>query len=221
MRTLDSTLLETYRTMNAKHSMEKEFKAGACWNWALYGLRTTVPQPSAFFGYVDRGELRARTRKDAKAEIDANAGGVWANLQTGQPLRKELDQIRDAYDSATDNTATRNTVRDQLFDLAIRAAGFTISTSATPYLIGMIEVQDVVMWDHWWLEINGAVVETVTGENLHAYSDEYLAPAFNHPRNRVGQKGGLDQGLRGRVHSRYVTSLQDEQAGYLEILPAV
>ena len=220
MRTLDNPTLLTYTNMNARHSMEKEPKDGACWNWALYGLKTVVPQPSVFFSYCNRGPQQAATRQDALAQINTNAGGVWANLQAGQAHRTTLDQIRAAYDAATDNTATRNTIRDRLFELSIVAAGFTISVAPTPYRICMIETQDVVMWDHWWLEINGAVVETVTGDPLYAYSDQYLSPAFNLQRNRVGQKAArLSAAQAARVHDRYVTSLLDEQAGYLELLP--
>ena len=85
-----------------------------------------------------------------RPRFSATTGGIWANLQTGQPLRTALNQI------------------------------------------------------------NGAVVETVTGEPPHAYSDVYVAPAFSYPRNRVGQAGtsGLSLEQRARVHSRYVISLQ-------------
>jgi hypothetical protein len=224
MRTLAAPLLNTYTNMNAIHSMDKEPAAAACWNWALYGSRPLpVPQPSVFFAFVNRGGTQAATRSGAEADLRTNTGGVYANLQTGQALRTELNEIRTDYDVCTDDTTTRNNIRDRVFELSIKAAGFTISNAVTSYRICMFEPTDVVMWDHWWLEINGAVVETVTGQQLHAYSNVYLAPAFCHPRNRVANKGaanGLSAAQQERVHARYVTSLQDGQAGYLEILGA-
>lgn len=225
MRTLDNNLLNTYTNMNAIHGMDKEIPGAACWNWALYGVRALpVAAPDALFSYVNRGETRTQTRLDAETAINNNAGGSWANVQAGSPLRAQLNQIRLDYDGAVDTTDTRNRIRDRLFELSLRIAGFTLSAAPTPYRIAMFEPNDVVMWDHWWLEINGCVVETVTGAQLYAYSNLYLGPAFNWPRNRVGQKGTagrLSLAAQSRVHDRYVTSLQDRQAGYLELLPAV
>jgi hypothetical protein len=223
MRTLDQALLDTYTNMNATHSMDKEPTDAACWNWALYGLRQPpIPQPSILFAFVNRGDQQRTTRGDAEAALLTNTGHVWDNLQAGQDLRTELGDIRTDYDAATDDTATRNTIRDRVFELSIKAAGFTLSNAVTPYRICMYEPGDFVMWDHWWLEINGAVVETIPGDPLYAYSDQYLAPAFSHPRNRVANRtaaGGLSAARQERVHARYVTSLQDTQAGYLELLP--
>lgn len=217
MRTLTPQVLQTYANLTAQRSVDKEPADAACWNWALYGSRPLpVAHPDILFGYVSR-DTATTARVDAQNALAANAGGVWANLQTGQPLRTLLDQYRTAYDHGTDDTGNRNRVRDELFELSLRAAGFTISAVATPYLIAMMEPRDFVMWDHWWLEINGAVVETVTGHPLHAYSNQYLAP-FNLPRNRFANRNRLQPDLQARVHARYVTSLQDHQAGYLEIL---
>lgn len=224
MRTLSQGLLTTYNNMNAKHSIDKEPAEAACWNWALLGLRALpVPQPSVLFAFVNRGEQQRATRTGAEGDLATNTGHVWDNLQLRQQLRTALEEIRSDYDICTDDTTTRNNIRDRVFELAIKAAGFTISNDATPYRICMFEPNDVVMWDHWWLEINGAVVETVTGQKLYAFSNQYLAPAFCHPRNRVANKGaadGLSAAQQERVHARYVTSLQDGQAGYLEILGA-
>ena len=225
MRTLDNNLLNTYTNMNVIHGMDKETPAAACWNWALYGVRPLpVAHPDVLFSWVNRGETRTDTRRTAEDAVATNTGHVWDNMQPGQPLRAVLNQIRLDYDGATDTTDTRNRIRDRLFELALRAAGFTISAGVTPYRIGMFEPNDVVMWDHWWLEVNGAVVETITGQQLYAYSNRYLGPAFNWPRNRVAQKGTagrLSLAAQSRVHDRYVTSLQDGQAGYLELLPAM
>ena len=219
MRTLDPHILAGYGSLNKMLSMDKEPKDAACWNWALYGLKPLpVAQPDVLFGYVNRGATKDTTRSDATTALTKNAGKVWDNLQAGQALRTRLDQIRTHYDAAPDNAATRNTIRDQVFEVSVQAAGFTLSAAATPYRLCMIEPKDVVMWDHWWLEINGAVVETVTGDPLYGFSSKYLAPAFSFPRNRVSQAPKLGADLGARVHSRYVTSLQDTQAGYLEIL---
>lgn len=218
MRTLEPTVLQTYGNLTAQRSVEKEPADAACWNWALYGSRPLpVAHPNILFAYVSR-DTSTTARADAQHTLDTSADGVWTNLKTGQPLRTLLDQYRAAYDKGNDDEASRNRVRDEVFELTLRAAGFEIATAVTPYLIGMIEPKDVVMWDHWWLEINGAVVETVTGHQLHAYSNQYLAPAFNFPRNRVANKTKLMPQLQGRVHARYVTSLQDHQAGYLDLL---
>lgn len=225
MRTLGNATLNSYTNMNAMHSMDKEPADAACWNWALYGLRAVpVAHPDVLFGFVNRGETRTATRLDAETRLTTNTGHVWDNLQTGQPLRTVLNKIRLDYDGAADTTATRNGIRDRLFELSLRAAGFQTSAAATPYRVCMFEPGDVVMWDHWWLEINGAVVETVSGQQLYAYSNRYLAPAFNWPRNRVAQKGTagrLSLAEQSRVHDRYVTSLQEPQAGYLEMLCGV
>jgi hypothetical protein len=214
MRTLDAATLNSYTNMNSRRSLAKEPGDAACWNWALYGLKGgTVAHPSVLFGYVSRAA--DANRHTEEATLDANAGRVWDNLQLHQPLRTELNQIRTDYDAIPDDVATRNNIRDRVFDL--RAAGFTISAAPTSYCVCMFEPGDVVMFDHWWLEINGTVVETVTGNQhpLYAYSDVYLAPAFNHPRHRVAYKAatnGLSADSQQRVHSRYVTSLQDSQA---------
>ncbi len=222
MRTLSAPELLKYTTMNAQRALDKEPADAACWNWALYGLRAIpVPQPSLLFGYVHRAPAPNQTRADAAAAIDGNANHLYANLQAHQPLRQELDPIRMAYDLETDDATTRNHVRDAVFEVTVKAAGFTISAGATSYCICMFEPQDTVMWDHWWLEIDGAVVETVTGQRLYAYSNQYLAPAFCHPRHRVQNKiaaHGLSAEQQARVHARYVTSLQDGQAHWLEML---
>ena len=222
MQALTAPVLLDYTNMNAKHSMDKGVPEAACWNWALYGARPLpIAHPDALFGFVNRGPLEIQTRASAETQLTTNTGHVWDHLQTGQQLRTDLNQIRLDYDQSNDDTATRNNIRDAIFELAVRAAGYTISNAVTPYRICIFEPQDVVMWDHWWLEINGVVVETVTGDKLFAFSDEYLAPAFNHPRNRVANKAhvpGLSPAQQARVHSRYVTSLQDEQATYLEIV---
>ena len=222
MNTLSAAVLLKYTNMNAQRSLDKEPLDAACWNWVLYGLRAIpVPQPSLLFGYVHRAPNPNHTRTDAATALNTNANHLYDNLQAHQPLRDELDSIRTVYDLEADNTTNRNHVRDAVFEIAIKAAGFTISNAVTPYRICMFEPQDTVMWDHWWLEINGAVVETVTGQKLYAYSSQYLAPAFCHPRNRVQNKTaahGLSAEQQARVHARYVTSLQDTQVHWLEML---
>jgi hypothetical protein len=178
-----------------------------------------VASPDFLFKYVNRGALQNQLRTEADAEFKKNTANLWAHLQAGQALRADLDKIRTDYDAATDNTATRNVIRDRVFELSLKHAGFTISVAETSYRICIIEPQDAVMWDHWWLEIGGSVVETVTGHLLYSYSTQYLAPAFNLPRNRFGAKAArLAPDLQARVHARYVTELQDQQVGYLDVL---
>jgi len=219
MQTLEPATLTAYVRMNSMNNLDKEPKEAACWNWVLYGLKPLpVAYPNVLFAYVDRGETRVVSRREAETTIASNDGGVWDCMQEDQPLRTELDQVRRAYDEAPDTTDTRNAIRDRLFELTLRMAGFTISHAPTPYRVGMIEPKDVVMWDHWWLEINLAVVETVTDDPLYAYSNRYLAPAFNFPRDRIARKAGLGVALQARVHDRYVTALQDSQVGWLEAL---
>lgn len=205
--------------------MPKEVAEAACWNWALYGNRSLpLAHPQQLFAYVNRGPQQQQTRQEATTAINANANSVWDNLQAGQPLRAVLDQIRQDYDAGNDDTDRRNRIRDEVFKLSLLAAGFTLSAVPTPYRICLFEPNDVVMFDHWWLEINGAVVETVTGDPLYAYSGRYLAPAFNHQRNRYNNRAAphcLSEAMQARVHARYVTSLQDSQATYLEFLAAM
>jgi len=225
MKTLNQQALAHYTGLNAQQHFDKEDQQAACWNWALFGMPAhKVPDPSVMFGYVDRGLIGPATRKHNEGVLEANEGGLWHAFQKGQPWRTKLDAIRAAYDGDADTEARRNQVRDELFELVLQAAGFTLSAQATPYRICMFEPKDVVMWDHWWVEVNGAVVETIPGNALYAYSNRYLAPAFCHPRNRFGLRasaGGLSANQQLRAHARYVTALQDEQAGYLEILQAV
>jgi hypothetical protein len=220
VKTLEKILLDKYSAQNAGTSIDKGIVEAACWNWALYGVvPVPVASPDFLFKYVNRGELGNQLRAEADAEFKTNTGNVWAHLQAGQALRAELDKVRTDYDAAADNTATRNAIRDRVFELSLRHAGFTISLAETPYRICIIEPKDVLMWDHWWLEINGSVVETVTGKPLYSYSTQYLAPAFNLPRNRFGAKAArLGPDLQARVHARYVTELQDQQVGYLDVL---
>jgi hypothetical protein len=90
-----------------------------------------------------------------------------------RPLRTALDRIRAGHDRSTDNTATRNRIRDTVFALSLQAAGFTLSDMPPPCRVDMFEPNDVV-------------IETVTGQKLHAHSDCYFAPAFNRgPRRRA------------------------------------
>ena len=225
MQTLSNDILLAYTNMNAIREMEKEVVEAACWNWALYGVRPLpLASPATLYGYVNRGAHQIQTRADADAVFVLNTPGTWNNLQPAQPLRVVLDDIRAEYDASADNTATRNRIRDAVFELSLQAAGFELSAAQTPYRVCMFEPGDVVMFDHWWLEITGAVAETVTGDPLYGYSNRYLAPAFNHPRNRYAsraQPGGLSVDMQARVHARYVTRLQDAQAGYLELLAAM
>jgi hypothetical protein len=224
MATLDAPTLAAYTAMNARHSMNKTPANAACWNWALFGPVDQPPNPSMLSSYVNRNHdaaIQRAMRNEATEQFATNTRHMWDNLQPNQPLRKSLDGIRRGYDAGPDDTATRNAIRDAVFEVSILTAGFTVSAAATPYRICMFEEQDVVMWDHWWLEINGAVVETVPDNPLYAYSNVYLAPAFNHPRDRFNLRtaaDGLSLAMQARVHARYVTTIQATQAAYLMLL---
>jgi hypothetical protein len=218
MNTLDQKYLDFFRDLNTRLQQDKSYKDAACWNWALFGGVKEVPPVAMLFSYMDRGEIGATSRREAEEDIAANSKKRWESLKPKKPLRVELDRIRADYDGGADNTTNRNAIRDRVFELCLKVAGFTISTTATPYRIGMFEPTDVVMFDHWWLEISGSTVETVTSQKLYANSDVYLAPAFNLARDRTAgaDTSGLGAARAARVHARYVTKLHTKQLDALK-----
>jgi hypothetical protein len=221
MPVLDKATLDFYEKWAAPSvSMNKGVPNAACWNFALFGAQPVVPAMQIPFDYLSRAvldeiDLGAVLRGQAEAEITANVGGAWDALQATRPARVALDAIRTTYDQGDDTTATRLVARQAGFLLSIQIGGLTVSAQQTPYRVVMYTDADCVGWEHWWLEINGCVVETVTGAKLYGASTEYLSPD-NHARDRfvAAQK----QHDKDAYHAAYVTGLHQSQVNYLNAL---
>lgn len=223
MEALDPAVWQAYSKMSKPFHTAKSVQSAACWNWALYGAVDPAPHVADLFAYINRDpnhDLQQRLRQDAETSLATSPS--WASFRSDPRFKRSLDGMRASYDNFHDDEPTRNSMREAVFDLAIQSAGFTISETKTPYLIAMFEPNDTVMFDHWWLEIGGTVIETVTGQDLYFYSSQYLQGWLSFPTNRFAQRSKITNSKPERVSGRYVTSLQNSQADFLKkILPSV
>jgi len=144
----------------------------SCFNWALTGSTDRGVLPGPVFGYVRRHELSEHMTSDRYIDDIGHA-------QTKHWVRHRapaLDALRPAHPTAFCDTHDRDPpevhrcVRDPaevhrcveaVFVELVQANGLVVSNSPTPYSISMhYKMADGITFDHWWLTVDGRVVET-------------------------------------------------------------
>lgn len=151
---------------NKNYYLPKAEEGAACWNWALSALGTTDPTPSEVVDW-----LHSPADSQLPASL-ANANGSTAAVVKELTEIKELMLVNrlstmdNGYDANWASVARKVTVTEQLTARMIRALvalnGFTIvDASTTKYAVcAEYKIADGVSWEHWWVELNGTVVET-------------------------------------------------------------